>query len=146
MESTAARKQRLAMGIKALREWRKIDTQQELADRTGSGPTGVSKRTIAGIESAERTPNQTTLNKLDVAFDIPVGSLQSLFDGKISDIHDITGDAGSAAGDDAMYEVGGQVYTHAEIKVLAKALGPKGLYDWATGSLTSDNSPSQGAI
>lgn len=142
MDSLAARKQRLALVVKNARDDRGIENQRALADLTG-----VSLRTIAGIETGDRTPGQNTLNRLDVAFGVPIGSLQAVLDGAAKDIP-APGDGVETAtdSDEPEYEVGGNVYTMAELRGIAKALGPNGLYEWAMKAATSDDASAPGAV
>ncbi|OLE27957.1 MAG: hypothetical protein AUG44_08695 [Actinobacteria bacterium 13_1_20CM_3_71_11] len=121
METQAQRRKRLGVLIKQLRSELKIPSAEALARMTQGA---VSRRTIAAIETGERTVSSATYNTLEVTLGIPVGVMEQVLKGETKTI---------PRPEAISYRVGEESYTREELKTLAKALGQEGFMKWALG-------------
>lgn len=120
VEDTDTRKKRLAVLVKRARMQAGISSAAALAELTGGL---VSESSIARLESAARILSTSKMNALEDALSLPLGVMDAVLAGEIREF--------PAAAGQAAFTVRDQVYTRAELKTLAKALGPNGFTEWA---------------
>lgn len=119
----------LATLLRRARTERGIPTQKALAEMTGGT---VSETTIARLESAARMPGPAKLNDLELILDLPLGTMDRVYRGELDTFPPFEGEP-------AYSTQGGDVFTRAELRTLAKALGPKAFIKWATGESEGPN-------
>ncbi len=144
MDARGDRKKLLGLLARRTRKARGYTSQLRLAEATGFA---VSDDTIQAIESGRRVVSESSMNALEDFFGLPLGTMQRVLDGEIDEFPATADDGADTAtdSDEARFEVGGNVYTMAELRGIAKALGPEGLYSWAMKAGTSDDASAPGA-
>jgi transcriptional regulator with XRE-family HTH domain len=89
---------------------------------------GIGRTTAVAVESGRKTVTDSMYNALELALGLPLGTMNRVLRGEIKEFP--RPDLSAEGEQESEYEVGGEVFTRSELRILFRALGPDGFRAW----------------